>query len=480
LAATPIVYVLLGAYAWLFVAWVVAFEWLDSPLRSNLLFKIGYVAFSVAVPLVAWRWVFPIPLRRALWPDIAVLPPESGVLEWTVAHGAVSRFLGVVVFVSLLLIPFWGRLFSRAPLAALRRVRFNGRSRVTLAVVIPVLAILLLIIRYDRALARFVVCRRLYKHKQWDALLEEAKENPFSDIRVQFMTNFALYQKRRLLDEMFHYPQSWGTRGLVLNFSGRPELSLAEDDTLTGMYNSDLFYEMGHINVAFRHVYNYMTAAGTTYDVLKRMAQCSMVNGNYAMAAKYLNMLERTLFHRDFARRYKAAMADPAAADREFGGIRKRLNAVEADMYRRSVAPSPPLLDINLDNRMAFDYLTAWLLLDKKRDSIAKICANIERFKTAGYATMPTHCQEAVLLWEGTEGAPVDLQGFTCDEATTARMAHFFREVSQHPDPRSAAEQLHARYGDTYAFYCLFVVTLTEARQLMQTRGDYGGALREE
>ena len=65
LAATPLLYFALGVYAWFFVAWVVAFEWLDGPLRSGLPFKISYVVFSVAVPLAAWRWVFPVSLRGA-------------------------------------------------------------------------------------------------------------------------------------------------------------------------------------------------------------------------------------------------------------------------------------------------------------------------------------------------------------------------------------------------------------------------------
>ena len=82
-----------------------------------------------------------------------------------------------------------------------------------LAVALPVLALLLHVVRYDAALDTLVACRQLYKHEQWDALLEKAKKNRHGDFRVQFMTNFALYRKGRLLDEMFEYLRSGALAG---------------------------------------------------------------------------------------------------------------------------------------------------------------------------------------------------------------------------------------------------------------------------
>ena len=75
-----------------------------------------------------------------------------------------------------------------------------------MAIGIPVVLLLLHAIRYDAALSTFVARHQLYKHERWDALLEKGKKAPSRDLRVQFMTNFALYEKERLLDEMFSYP----------------------------------------------------------------------------------------------------------------------------------------------------------------------------------------------------------------------------------------------------------------------------------
>jgi len=477
LVATSIIYFLLGGYAWFFVAWVGIFEWFDRPLRSALLFNVGYVVFSIAVALFAWRWVFLIPLRSALlWPVIAVPPLRSGLVHCSFAHVVVDCFLAFILSASLLLMPFSHRWFSGTRLASLWRARTDRWTRVALIIACPVLAILLHSIQYNAPLDTLVARHQLYKRGQWDALLEKAKEDPSGDLPLQFMTNFALQQKGRLLDEMFDYPQTWGTRGLVFNESGLAGLNPAEVDTDRGMYNSDLFYELGHISLAVKHAHNYMEGFGKRYDVLKRMAQCSMVNGNYDMASKYLNILERTLFHRRFAQRYKAMIADPHAAEREFGDLRKCLPTRSS---RHPVMHFLMLLDVKSDNRMAFDYRTAWLLLDKSKISLATIGVKIESFKRAGYTSIPTRCQEALLLWERLERTRVDLRGFSYDEATTARVEKFFQDL-RHWGREDAREQLQAAYGDTYMFYYFFVVTPTDVHRIMGTRDNFGGIKREE
>lgn len=476
LVATPVLYLLLGVYAWLFVAWIVALAWLDAPFRSGLVFKILYLVFSIAVPLVAWRWVFSIPLRSALTCPIVFGPPfRTGSPPYTFVHVATDFLLMVGLFVSLLVIPFWGRFSCSARLATFWRVAPRGWKRVGLVVALPVAALTFHFIRYDGAMSSLVACRRLYKLEQWDALLEQARRDSYRDPRVQFMTNFALCRKRRLLDEMFGYAQVWGPRGLVFNFFD-VDASPAEDDSYRAMYNSDLFYEMGHINASFRHVYDYLWIREMSYDALKRMAFCSMVNGNYPMAAKYLNLLESTTFHRGFARRYKAILADPGAAEREFRDRRRRLPVVEGFMRGHPAKPFLQLLESKSDNPMAFDYLMAWILLDKS--SIVDIPRIIDQFETAGYTSLPIHCQEALLLLERLRGEAVDLQGFRYDEATAARVEGFFRHASRLQGQEDADLQLEVLYGDTYMFYYFFLGPPPDAGR--QTPRGSRGVSRDE
>ncbi|MFV1966151.1 MAG: DUF6057 family protein, partial [Pirellulaceae bacterium] len=334
--------------------------------------------------------------------------------------------------------------------------------------------------RYDASLATVVACEQLYKQRQWDALLEQTRGTRQADLRLQFMTNFALCQQGKLLDEMFRYPQSWGTRGLVLNFSGKAGLSSAEDDTSRGMYNSDLFYEMGHVNAAFRHAYNQIWAAGTTYEALERMAQCCAVNGNDALAIKYLNLLDKTLFHQRFARRYKAILADPVAAEREFGERRKRLPLVDHNMFGHPATPLLTMFETRPDNRLAFDYLMAWMLLDKTDRALETIAVNAEHFRGAGYHSIPAHCQEAMLIREGARDTPVDLAGHHYDAAIAERVNGFLQDLSAHPDRQEALGEFRVRSRDTYLFYYFFVTPPAPQRQGMPMSGGVGGTVRVE
>lgn len=482
LVATPIAYLVLGAYAWFFVAWVVVSEWLDGPLRSGLIFKLTYVIYGIAVPLAAWRWLFPISLRGAIVCPFIMIPPfRSGSAIHPTPLSVTDCVLAIALWTFVMVIPFLGRLSAGTRIATLWRAKLGTGGRVALALSALVLVILLLWSRYDARLATAVACHNLYKQEQWGAVLEAAKRNPHGDFRLQFMTNFALYKKGKLLDEMFSYPQPWGTRGLVFNFSGT-RVDPREDDTGVAMYNSDLLYEMGHVNAAFRHAYNSMTAHERTYDTLRRMAECSIANGNYDMARKYLNLLDRTMFHRDFARHYKAIIADPEAVEREFGDLRKRLPVDDSHVFGPQFLAFLILLEAKPANRMALDYLMAWLLLDKSESSIASICCaeGIQQLKTAGYTSIPIHCQEALLLREALGHAPIDLQGYRYDQATVARVNRFFEDVAPYSDKQVAREYAQTRHDDTYLFYHFFVVTHGEAQQMMKARGFFSGTLREE
>ena len=478
---TPIVYLLLGAYVWLFVAWTVTADRRDDRSRSGPVFRIAYVVLSMAVPLVAWRWVFMISLNSALlYPLVFAIPWRTGWEYYTLASLVTDGSLAVVLVVSLVLIPFRGRPFSGTRPASPRPRRRSRWVRVGTVVVLAGMAVGFHVIRYDPAVSAFATCREHYKHERWDALLASAKANPYGDLRVQFMTNITLCRKRRLLDDMFHYPQAGGTRGLVFNPSGGTKPGVRGDDTPRAMYNSDLYYQMGHVNLALRHAYNYMVRLGKTYAVLKRMAECSMANGNEAMAAKYLTLLERTLFHSAWARRYKAILSDPAAMEKAFGDLRGRLPTVERPMLGTPVLPLLSLLETRPDNRMAFDYLTAWCLLTKTRMSPKTVPTSMKAFRRAGYTRLPVHYQEALLLLERDARTPLDLQGFGYDEATKARVHRFFQDQSRYRARPDGSERLRALYGDMYVFYHSLVRAPAAPRSFTPAGRGLDGMRRQE
>lgn len=281
LAATAILYLTAGFYVWFFCIWIVLSEAWGVADRLRWARLTSYFLFSVSLPLLAWRWLFPVPLASAWLSPLLFTPPfRTGSPQQSSPSLTADGILAALLAVLLLLIPFWRRFFQDTRLAGFWHLTSDRRGRIVLVGTVAVLGFLVHVWRYDAPLAKVVACRDLYEQRAWERLLDEAKENPYNDHRVQFMTNFALCQQGRLLDDMFRYPQPCGTRGLFLRFSGQQTTDSKGDATFEGMYNSDLLYDMGHANYAFRHAYNKMCLYGRTAETMMRVAQCSMVNGN--------------------------------------------------------------------------------------------------------------------------------------------------------------------------------------------------------
>ena len=57
-----------------------------------------------------------------------------------------------------------------------------------------------------------------------------------------------------------------------------------------------------------------------------------MANGVCETARKYVTLLERTLFHRGFARRCERLLADAKAGDEYFAPVRARLPTLDLPM----------------------------------------------------------------------------------------------------------------------------------------------------
>lgn len=426
LLVTPLLYGYAGGYAWLFVAWVVLGEWLSRPWSSGLALKVLFPALALALPLAVYRWVPAVSLAGAL------------LYPLDLPHRLLDRLL----YLYLLLLPLWPAI----PLGdRLEAARTSFRGLVAQLGILVVLTGGLLAYAYNPTASEVATYHRLYKNGRWEEILARARAHPSPLATTQFLTDRALQHQGRLLDEIFAYPQNWGTRGLVLSFTDYLE------DMRWALYDSELYLEMGHVNAAYRLAYNQENLLGRTYANLEQLAECSLVSGHYAVAAKYLRILSRTLFHDDFARRYQALLDDPAAADRFFEPARQRRPRVELDTNLGDLSVLLAVVESAPRNRLAFDYLMAWCLLDKT--SVPIVAAHVGRFREASYAALPRHVQEALLVWEELIRRPVNRQGYAVDPAVTGRLARFAQQARRYPSKAAAQLGMMPSFGDSYAYY---------------------------
>ncbi len=438
LLAMPALYLLAGGCFWLFAWWVVLTEWLEEKPSASLAWKLFLPALAAGLPVIAWRWLFLVPLRSAF-------------LSPTVFASAWPRPV-MLLYGYLALLPLWARVASRA------RVVSEERSKVGFVAgtgLLMLISVALLWFCSAPTASEFAEYQPLYKQKRWDDILRKAAGNPSPNLMTQFFTNCALAHKGKLLDEMFRYPQTFGTRGLILNFVPSTEPGRAGEDKKGAMYNSDLFFEMGHVNMAIALAFDDIVLRGRTYENVSRMAECSMANEDFGTARKYVTLLERTLFHRSFAGRCERLLADKKAGDEYFAPVRARLPTVELPMTLRNFVPLLTLVESHPENRMAFDYLIAWCLLDEQ--ALPMMPDYLGHLKEAGYAALPVHVQEALLTYENSRGRAVEMPPFAYDPKIEARFSEFVEKVERSPSKPVAQRELGPSFGGTFMYYALFL-----------------------
>lgn len=77
---------------------------------------------------------------------------------------------------------------------------------------------------------------------------------------------------------------------------------------------SDMAYQMGLVNVAQRVAFEAMEFVpnhNKSGRALKRLAETSLISGEYALARKYLELLSQTTFYRPWAKRMLPLVDDP-------------------------------------------------------------------------------------------------------------------------------------------------------------------------
>ncbi len=201
-------------------------------------------------------------------------------------------------------------------------------------------------------------------HQQWNRIIEAInKEKPNNQIGVT-VQNLALAMRGVLLDQIQNYNQN-GIAGLL------PDV---QSDATSPIPTAEAFYQLGMINVAQRTVFEAQEAildfqkSGRCY---KRLAQTNLINGNYEVACKYLNALQKTLFYRDWANETLPLLGDEKAINShpEYGRLRKwayKENFLFSDHVTPEMLES--LYSGCTDNRMAYQYLIAYYMLTGDRE----------------------------------------------------------------------------------------------------------------
>lgn len=286
----------------------------------------------------------------------------------------------------------------------------------------------------------------LARTKRWDLIIKAAeKKEPDSPFAVTCL-NLALAKTGQLGDRMFHFYQN-GTEGLIPEF---------QKDFTSPLPTSEIFYHLGMINSSQRYMFEAMESIPNyrkSTRAYQRLAETNLINGQYAVSAKYLRALQHTLFYKDWATETLTYLGDDTRIEKhpEWGWLRKArytedflFSNAEMDMMLGL------LLQHNPRNRLAFEYLTAYVLLRKDLEGFLKY---YPLGKDLGYDHIPLSYQEALIfVWtqqhSNFQGLPWSISR-NVQERVTEFAGIYTKQQNSEP-------LLRPKYEKTFWYYLLF------------------------
>ena len=295
------------------------------------------------------------------------------------------------------------------------------------------------------------------RQQMWPDLLRQAQvfrnNSEFSyDPFVCSEINRALYHTGKLADEMFYYPQQ--PSGLLLDF---PEPLQGHWKIRAGEIRSDLLYELGHINLAESHCYELLTRFHHCPWVLKKLALINIIKRQPDAARVYLIKLldDPYCHHRNWACNYlKKLNEDPFLMEDEHIRQQRSLIIPSDTVILKDYILK--LLESDIPNRMAFEYFAAQCLTNGE---LRRFAALIQYLRDFNFYRIPSHYQEAILLYSRLTKKRLDLHGYQLDPQVCRRFDDFMRILRNNKNDKAAARSaLRHDYSNTFYFYYYFIM----------------------
>ncbi|MDE6741253.1 MAG: hypothetical protein K2J58_02860 [Muribaculaceae bacterium] len=190
-----------------------------------------------------------------------------------------------------------------------------SRGNVSKKIILPILALIVAVPSvclypkaYDKAVYRLIDYDYMVRANDWDGIIRYSDAHtPNRPLSVS-ATNLASGMTGQLDSRAFDYYQN-GTEGLFPSFS---------KEAISSWTTGEIFFQLGLINSAQRFYFEGMEAIpnyNKSARAVRRLAETAMIRGEYALAEKYLHLLENTTFYRNWARRNLELIKDPKGVE---------------------------------------------------------------------------------------------------------------------------------------------------------------------
>lgn len=357
---------------------------------------ISWIYLLIIIPLLYWL-IGPMVLLTAL-----ILMPLSVIYAlvcifisaYWVPYPLSQLIVGVDYYRFVDIMPYSLFLVPILVLALCYGVRYLPKVKLSvcyaLAGMVVLLMVLVSIFGYDAKKYELIEYDYLVRIKDWNGIIAKAeKKTPDLPMSV-CATNLALAITNQLGDRAFDFYQR-GREGLLPPF---------ERNFTTAQLTGEIYYYLGLINTAQRFAFESMEALpnyNKSGRIIKRLVETNMINGQYEVARKYLQLLEKTIFYRPWAEKTLALLHNPQQINQHpvYGWLRK-VRLQDDFLFSEDEVDKicGQLFMHNTKNAMAMQYLLMTPLLDRDLNRFMQYLQVVQ--EKVRYN--PRVCQEAVCL----------------------------------------------------------------------------------
>jgi len=447
-----LIYYILGGWAYLF--FIVLCSLYELFFRDGSK-KYIYAGFNVLLyllyPYVAARYLFTISLKEAY----LFIAPYEVYYEPFLFDPGLFFYLTFLSFPLLQITLFVYLKFLKD------RVKNHAKSfskyRLAQLIFIVLTGTLILTISFNRSEKKKIQIDYFAEQGRWQELLLSIKKTDEYDRLVNFNVNRALYHTGQMLDNLFVYPQLLGSDGLFITKIIASQFSIPA---------SDLYFDLGHVQASRVMAYEGQTKFRYNPRILKRLVITNIIDGKYVIGKKFLDILDKSILHKKWVKHYENYLFDKSLIKSDSLIQLKRRQRPESDFFIDNVTPKHDLVNLlNKRNKMAFEYLMAYYLLDGK---LVNLVNNLDKFKEFGYRKYPRHIEEALLLYSILAPSRKINIEYKINPNTVEEFKQFNVILSKCGSEAEAKSLLEKKFSNTYWYYVRFLnpkVTKSELKR---------------
>ena len=269
---------------------------------------------------------------------------------------------------------------------------------------------------------------------EWNKILSERLVPSKNELHACYR-NLALAQRGVLADSLFHYPQC-PPNGLMPIWKG----SRHQSDLL-----SDIFWLQGNVAQSQKMAFDamYFNERFMHPRLMLRLVETNLVYGEYAVAEKYINLCEQSLFYAEKAREYRKHLGG-IPLDGELAERRKCLPEGEEAIVSNFHKDTQNVITAHAGHLPAVHYLGCKLLLENNLVVFKYFIENV--YDLERLQPIPRHFQEAMLMLYDEE----ECRTLGVEETVIARYREFKEKTVNVKSRNDVATIYKAGFGHTF------------------------------